>query len=156
MSQAVQGMKSFQDRREEVIMRSSLNPVFCCNSIISAANCSGLVGLYYHINLLALHNFRSKFWNFATKEGLEMTSLRFDKASFAYEHDKPILDEVDFSVRQGSKITLMGQNGAGKSTIFNLIMGTIESDSGHIHLFLLLILRILYMIRLVLLPDSLF
>lgn len=59
--------------------------------------------------------------------------MRFDKVSFAYGHNKPILDEVDFSVRQGSKITLMGQNGAGKSTIFNLIMGTIEPDSGHIH-----------------------
>ncbi|MBI2626408.1 MAG: ATP-binding cassette domain-containing protein [Candidatus Nealsonbacteria bacterium] len=45
------------------------------------------------------------------------TILRFAKVSFNYGH-KPILDEVDFSVRQGSKITLMGQNGAGKSTIF--------------------------------------
>lgn len=59
--------------------------------------------------------------------------MRFDKVSFAYGHNKSILDEVDFSVRQGSKITLMGQNGAGKSTIFNLITGTIEPDSGHIH-----------------------
>lgn len=59
--------------------------------------------------------------------------MRFDKVSFAYGHNKPILDEVDFSVRQGTKITLMGQNGAGKSTIFNLIMGTIEQESGHIH-----------------------
>lgn len=59
--------------------------------------------------------------------------IRFDKVSFAYGHNKPILDEVDFSVRQGSKITLMGQNGAGKSTVFNLIMGTIEPESGRVH-----------------------
>jgi len=59
--------------------------------------------------------------------------VRFDKVSFAHRHNKPILDEVDFSVRQGSKITLMGQNGAGKSTILNLITGTIEPDSGHVH-----------------------
>ncbi len=59
--------------------------------------------------------------------------MRFDKVSFAYRHNKPILNEVDFSVRQGSKITLMGQNGAGKSTIFNLIMGTVEPESGHVH-----------------------
>ena len=63
----------------------------------------------------------------------EEVILRFDKASFAYGRNKPILNEVDFSVRQGSKITLMGQNGAGKSTIFNLIMGTIEPESGHIY-----------------------
>jgi len=59
--------------------------------------------------------------------------LRFDKASFAYGRNKPILNEVDFSVRQGSKITLMGQNGAGKCTIFNLIIGITEPESGHVH-----------------------
>lgn len=58
--------------------------------------------------------------------------LRFDEASFAYEN-KRILDAVDFSLRQGSKLTLMGQNGAGKSTIFNLITGALEPESGAVH-----------------------
>ena len=58
------------------------------------------------------------------------TILRFDKVSFAYKSNKPILNEVDFSVRRGSKITLMGQNGAGKSTIFQLISGVLKPDSG--------------------------
>lgn len=60
--------------------------------------------------------------------------LRFNEVSFAYKRDKPILDEVDFSVRQGAKITLMGQNGAGKSTIFHLITKTLSPDSGTITL----------------------
>lgn len=60
--------------------------------------------------------------------------LRFDEVSFNHGHNKPILNEADFSVRRGSKITLMGQNGAGKSTIFHLIMGAIEPDSGFVHL----------------------
>ena len=62
------------------------------------------------------------------------TILRFNKVSFEYGHNKPILDEVDFSVRQGSKITLMGQNGAGKSTIFQLIAGALQPDSGTVNL----------------------
>jgi len=60
--------------------------------------------------------------------------LRFKEVSFAYGHTKPILNEVDFSVRQGSKITLMGQNGAGKSTVFNLLTGALKPDSGAIHI----------------------
>ncbi len=60
--------------------------------------------------------------------------LRFDEVSFGYGHSKPILDEVDFSVRRGSKITLMGQNGAGKTTIFHLITRTLEPDSGAVHI----------------------
>src|SRR3990167_3666544 len=58
--------------------------------------------------------------------------VRFEDVSFEYEHAKPILDEVDFSVREGSKITLMGQNGAGKSTIFQLITGDLKPESGAI------------------------
>lgn len=58
--------------------------------------------------------------------------LRFDKVSFEYGHRKPILDEVSFSMRRGSKITLMGQNGAGKSSLFKLITGEAKPTSGRI------------------------
>lgn len=58
--------------------------------------------------------------------------LRFDKVSFGHGHNKPILDEADFSIKRGAKITLMGQNGAGKSTIFQLIIGAIQPDSGKV------------------------
>jgi ATPase subunit of ABC transporter with duplicated ATPase domains len=61
------------------------------------------------------------------------TVLKFDQVSFSYGHNKPILDEVSFSVRQGMKIALMGQNGAGKSTLFGLITDTIKPESGKIH-----------------------
>jgi ATPase subunit of ABC transporter with duplicated ATPase domains len=60
--------------------------------------------------------------------------IRFEKVSFSYDQNKPILDEVDFSVRRHMKVTIMGQNGAGKSTIFNLISGGIEPEDGQIHL----------------------
>ena len=49
------------------------------------------------------------------------TIIRFEKVSFSFAHDKQILNEVSFSVRNGMKVALMGQNGAGKSTILKLI-----------------------------------
>ena len=49
--------------------------------------------------------------------------VKFNNVSFEWGINKPILNEASFSVRRGSKITLMGQNGAGKSTIFQLITG---------------------------------
>src|SRR3989338_11587638 len=60
--------------------------------------------------------------------------VRFDEVSFEHGHNKPILDDVSFPVRRGSKITLMGQNGAGKSTIFQLITGALQPDSGAVNL----------------------
>ncbi len=62
----------------------------------------------------------------------EEVVLRFDEVKFEYRLKKPILDEASFSVRRGAKITLMGQNGAGKSTIFGLIKKELEPKSGRI------------------------
>jgi len=59
--------------------------------------------------------------------------IKFTEVSFGYGHNHPILDEVDFSIRRGSKITLMGQNGAGKSTIFQLLTGVLKPDAGTIN-----------------------
>ncbi len=58
--------------------------------------------------------------------------LRFEDLSFDFGHNKPILDEVTFSLRRGMKVTLMGQNGAGKSTIFGLITGHNKPASGRV------------------------
>ncbi|MEK7134213.1 MAG: ABC-F family ATP-binding cassette domain-containing protein [Patescibacteria group bacterium] len=60
--------------------------------------------------------------------------VSFEKVSFEYGPNKPILDEVDFSVRAGSKVTVMGPNGAGKSTIFRLIEGQLAAESGKINI----------------------
>ncbi|HQU08048.1 MAG: hypothetical protein B7X04_03275 [Parcubacteria group bacterium 21-54-25] len=60
--------------------------------------------------------------------------VRFDGVSFAYGHAHPILEEANFSLRRGMKITLMGQNGAGKSTIFKLIRGELNPENGEIHI----------------------
>jgi len=62
----------------------------------------------------------------------EEVILRFNEVSFEYVYKKPILDEATFSLRKGSKTTLMGQNGAGKSTIFNLIKGELKPKSGRL------------------------
>jgi ATPase subunit of ABC transporter with duplicated ATPase domains len=60
--------------------------------------------------------------------------VRFEEVSYSFGPRKPILDEVSFAIREGSKMTLMGQNGAGKSTIFGLITGAIEPEEGEIHI----------------------
>ena len=43
------------------------------------------------------------------------------------------LDNVSFDVPKGSIVGLVGENGAGKSTIINLIMDIIDSDNGEIN-----------------------
>ncbi len=61
------------------------------------------------------------------------TIARFEKISFEYGVNHPILNEVSFSIRRNAKLTLMGQNGAGKSTIFGLLRGVLQPEEGTLH-----------------------
>lgn len=63
-----------------------------------------------------------------------MVVIRFDNVSFAYSDKKVILDEANFNVRRNSIVTIIGQNGAGKSTIFKLLLGKLKPQSGKINL----------------------
>ncbi len=58
----------------------------------------------------------------------------FKDVSYEYDATKPILKEASFVVRRGAKLTLMGQNGAGKSTIFSLITRDRQPDEGDINI----------------------
>jgi len=66
--------------------------------------------------------------------GPQEAVLRFEDVSFNYGHNYPIVTEVNFSLRKGMKVTLMGQNGAGKSTIFKMIEGSLKPESGKIQI----------------------
>lgn len=59
--------------------------------------------------------------------------VRFDEVTFGYDEKKPLLKEANFSIRTNAKITLMGQNGAGKSTIFKLIKKELKPIKGQVH-----------------------
>lgn len=64
-------------------------------------------------------------------------ALIFDNVSFAYHLDreaKDILKGVDLSVKRGEFVSIVGASGSGKSTIFRLITGLEEPDSGVIRL----------------------
>lgn len=58
----------------------------------------------------------------------------FEHVSFAYgdEPDRLILDDVNFSVKQGETIALVGPTGAGKTTIVNLISRFYETTGGKV------------------------
>ncbi|HMO77992.1 MAG TPA: ABC-F family ATP-binding cassette domain-containing protein [Candidatus Paceibacterota bacterium] len=58
----------------------------------------------------------------------------FKNVSYEYDATRPILKEANFVVRRGAKLTLMGQNGAGKSTIFSLINRDRHPDEGDINI----------------------
>ena len=47
---------------------------------------------------------------------------------------KKILSDVTFSVDEGDKLGIIGVNGCGKSTLFKLILGELDADSGNVYI----------------------
>lgn len=60
--------------------------------------------------------------------------LRFTGVNFSYGN-VPVLENVNFHVHSGEFIALVGQNGAGKTTILKLILGLERPGTGSIELF---------------------
>ena len=60
-----------------------------------------------------------------------MPLIRFNAVSLDFAEHK-ILTEADFSIDAGERVCLIGRNGAGKSTTFKLIAGSITEDHGEI------------------------
>ena len=57
--------------------------------------------------------------------------IEFDNISLAYGN-RLILDSISFKINEGQIFGMLGPNGVGKSTIFNLITGLINPKSGKI------------------------
>ena len=58
--------------------------------------------------------------------------VRFDRVSFAYDPERPILHDVSFSIPAGHKIAVVGPSGAGKSTLARLLFRFYDVDAGRI------------------------
>lgn len=63
----------------------------------------------------------------------QLHSLIFEHVSFAYKNgEKEILKDISFSIDKGETIAIVGLNGAGKTTIFNLILRFYKPQKGRI------------------------
>lgn len=58
--------------------------------------------------------------------------VEFKQVNFGYDKDKQIIFDFNFTANPGEKIAIVGQTGAGKTTIVNLLMRFYEIDSGEI------------------------
>ena len=58
--------------------------------------------------------------------------VTFEDVCFSYNKSTPILKNVSFSVKAGETVALVGETGAGKTTIVNLLTRFYDADSGRI------------------------
>ena len=68
------------------------------------------------------------------EEGSVLTSARgeitLDNISFAYTPERPLIQGVNLTVREGMRIAIVGPTGCGKTTLINLLMRFYDVDEG--------------------------
>lgn len=55
-----------------------------------------------------------------------------EHVDFSYTKEKPLIEDLNVSVRQGEKVAIVGPTGCGKTTMINLLMRFYDVDSGSI------------------------
>ncbi|MER3474335.1 MAG: ABC transporter ATP-binding protein [Armatimonadota bacterium] len=56
--------------------------------------------------------------------------IRFDRVHFAYNPERPVLQDVSFEVLPGQRIGIVGPSGTGKTTILNLMLRLYDPQEG--------------------------
>ena len=58
--------------------------------------------------------------------------VKFENVNFAYDVDVPVLKDISFVLKRNMKLAIVGQTGAGKSTIINLLARFYDAGQGRI------------------------
>ena len=61
-------------------------------------------------------------------------NVSFENVCFSYDQSTPILRNISFDVAAGETVALVGETGAGKTTIVNLLTRFYDADSGQIRI----------------------
>lgn len=58
--------------------------------------------------------------------------IEFERVSFSYQKDRPLIQGLNLSIPAGSKVAIVGPTGAGKTSLINLLMRFYDVDTGRI------------------------
>jgi len=56
--------------------------------------------------------------------------LQMEDITFSYAGTRPVLEDINFDIREGEMLSLVGKNGAGKSTLSKLLCGFEKENKG--------------------------
>ena len=86
-----------------------------------------------------LNELKNNKLSFSSKENLNknlihenFNTFEVKNLNFSYDNNIKVLKNINFKVRRGEKIGIVGHSGSGKSTLINIILGLLKPTSGNV------------------------
>lgn len=90
-------------------------------------------------NIYSEINPRDEEFDLHPKDNIQKTnivfknSIRFRDISFRYIENKDLLNNINFEIKKGEAIGIIGKSGSGKSTLLNIASGLIKPSKGEVY-----------------------
>ena len=117
--------------------------VFCLNDMRTTGVAFARLEEIYQIDVekQGEKDFRAEvamIWDMASKSEEQtgtQEAICWKQVGFSYQEEKPVLKKLSFQVKQGETIAFVGGSGEGKSTIFKLLCGLYQIETGNYELY---------------------
>jgi len=89
--------------------------------------------MFYHKSLDIIYSdLEYKTEIMGSEDILFNNDIKIKDLYFSYEQNKPVLKNINLSIKKGDKIAFIGESGSGKTTLVDLIIGLYKPQSGSI------------------------
>lgn len=68
------------------------------------------------------------------KTSIGKAGVKFENLSFRYHEDRPVLQDVTATIREGEIVSIIGPSGEGKTTLVRIVLSLLEKDKGSVRL----------------------
>ncbi len=99
------------------------------NRIISSYN--NVMFVYKSLDIIA-NDLKNNSENLGNDNIIFKHNIEIENLKFEYEENKPVLDNINLTIKKGAKIAFIGESGSGKSTLVDIITGLYKPSSGKI------------------------
>lgn len=114
------------------LMNQARIPLFAMSFILTQVQMAE-AGSKEYLEILRLQsteNYEKQTKNILIKD----PTIVFDKVHFSYEKSEKIIKDISFTIAKNESVALVGNSGAGKTTIINLILKFYNPTSGEIYI----------------------
>ncbi len=124
MALGLSGGSNAGEKRKALLKKLNLPEHMSANAMLQALNL-----LYTREELEQMLEFRNR----TRLNGENMVDIQVRNLTKFFVIGENLLDNLSFEIQEGERVAILGRNGCGKTTLFNILTGQMDYDSGEVY-----------------------